>query len=67
MELISMITAFCCGKLRFEYRVTPRFLKEDTNGTSASSTWITDGQGLWRDILFESTIFYIYIFFFFSV
>ena len=48
--------AYCWDMLRFESRVTPRFLTDDTNGTSASPMWMIDGKGLWTDILFESMI-----------
>ena len=46
----------CCDVLRFESRVTPRFFTEDTNGTSASPMWMSDGKEVWVDILFESVI-----------
>ena len=64
MELICLICMYaalhvllmCWDMLRFESRVTPRFLTDDTNGTSASPMWMTDGKGLWTDIVFESMI-----------
>ena len=44
MELVCLICIYaalhmllmCCDMLRFESRITPKFLTHDTNGTSAS-------------------------------
>ena len=43
---------------RFKSRVTTRFVTEDTNGTSSRRLrlWMTNGKGLWVDILFESMV-----------
>ena len=57
--IVCMRLCMCClcdEMLRFETRVTPRFLTDDTNGTSASPMWMAAGKRLWVDTLLESMI-----------
>ena len=64
MKLIRLICMYAalqvllmyCDMLRFESRVTPKFLTQHINGTSVSPTRMRDGKGQWIDSLFESVI-----------
>ena len=56
-ECVYACVLNACGDvLRFKSGITPKILPENANGTSASPMWMADGERLWINILFESTI-----------